>query len=180
MSRFSIEHVHDRRAAHEALFADLRVVGLQRLAQEAHLSTETPRSYTRPLMIWVTRGQGLITLGNTRRGFGTNSIIFIPAGQVHGIDVPTAMQGHALFLPDDRDLAWPEEAILLRCRDGDLMAEIMTLMDLVQRIARISDDQSARAATHAAGLISVFLARHRLSGSALPAFASTRGPESPD
>ena len=180
MSRFSIEHVLDQRSTHDDLFADLRVVGLQRMARETRLSVAAPRSYTRPLLIWVTRGQGRVVIGDETRGYGTNNVIFLPAGQVHGIDVPSAVLGQAVFLPDARDLSWPEDPLLLRCRDGDLMTEVVVLVDLIQRMAAVRDDESERAAYHAAGLVSVFLNRRRHQGGAAPAFASARRGDTPD
>ena len=177
MSRFSIEKVTDRRSSHEDLFADLRVVGLQRMAKDTRLSLATPRSYTRPLLIWVTRGQGRLTLGDQTRGYGTNNVIFLPAGAVHGIDVPATVLGQAVFLPDHRELLWPETPLLLRCRDGALMGEVTNLVDLIQRMAAVQDEESERSAFHAAGLVSVFLARHR--DGALPAFSSARRGDGP-
>jgi len=49
---------------------------------------------------WVTRGQGRLSINGRTRGYGPNSVLFIPAGSVYGLTTAANVQGYAATLPD--------------------------------------------------------------------------------
>ncbi|MEL7343569.1 MAG: AraC family transcriptional regulator [Pseudomonadota bacterium] len=138
---------------------DLRVVGLQRLALGGKWRVEAMRSYSRPVLLWFTRGQGRITVAGTTRGYGPHNAIFLPAGTMHGFDMLGQVLGSAVFLPNDALLDWPDEPAHLRIRDVRQQSELTSLIDSIETEMAKDDAIAMRAALHHAGLMSVWLAR---------------------
>ncbi len=66
------------------------------------------------VFLWFTRGQGRIRIGATMRGFGPNTVLFIPAGQIHAIEPGTNAQGYAAYLPDSLPVPVPESPGLIK------------------------------------------------------------------
>ncbi len=70
-----------------------------------NLSRQTPwrltglRARPQHCFYWITRGQGRITLGCQTRGFGPNTLIFVPAGVVHKIQLGVNPLGYVAYLP---------------------------------------------------------------------------------
>ncbi|MEL7276972.1 MAG: AraC family transcriptional regulator [Pseudomonadota bacterium] len=52
-------------------------------------------------IFWVTRGGGRVVLDGDRRGFSTYTLVFIPAGCVHGFDFTAGTLGHMVSIPTD-------------------------------------------------------------------------------
>jgi hypothetical protein len=66
---------------------DFRMTSLARMAQGGKWRVEAMRSYSRPFLLWFTRGQGRITVNGVTRGYGPHNAVFIPAGTMHGFDM---------------------------------------------------------------------------------------------
>lgn len=140
---------------------DMRMVPIQRLAAGGRWRTEAMRSYSVPLLLWFTKGQGRITVAGLTRGYGPHNAIFLPAGTMHGFDMLGQVFGHALFLPrDDAGLSWPDEPLHLRLRDVRVQTDLTGLLETLERELQGTDAASLRAAHFQAGMISVFLERH--------------------
>ena len=139
--------------------AAVEVIGLARLAHGGRWRVEAMRSYSRPVLLWFTRGSGRITVGGTTRGYGVHNAIFLPPGTMHGFDMLGQVLGFAVFLPQDASLDWPEEPLHLRCRDGRTQAELTGLIEMLDRAARAGDSASCAELYHLSGLVSVWLAR---------------------
>lgn len=75
--------------------APVRMTPLQALTQGPSWRSEAMRSYRAGLLLWVTRGQGRITLAGKTSGFGTHNVIWIPPGTMHGMSVGAAVYGTA-------------------------------------------------------------------------------------
>jgi AraC-like DNA-binding protein len=143
--------------------ADFRISSLQRMAQGGKWRVEAMRSYSRPLLLWFTRGQGRITVSGVTRGYGPHNAVFIPAGTMHGFDMLGHVFGHAIFFPRGVDLGLPSEPVHLRLRDGAVQAEITALVDAMERELNRGQPGMDRALYHHAGLIAVWLERQAAS-----------------
>ena len=137
----------------------VEVASISRLAKGGRWQTEAMRSYTRPVLLWITRGQGKITVSGRSSGYGTHNAIFLPAGTMHGYSVMGQVMGSLVFLPRGNALDWPTRPVHLRLRDGRLQREMTGLIDTMEREATNQDAQTARALHHHAGLLSVWLDR---------------------
>lgn len=137
----------------------VEVTSISRLAQGGRWQTEAMRSYSRPVLIWITRGQGKITISGRSGGYGTHNAIFLPAGTMHGFSVMGQVMGSLVHLPRDPGLSWPERHIHLRLRDGRLQREMTGLIDTMERESMVDDPLTPRALVHQAGLLSVWLQR---------------------
>jgi len=158
-----------------SLVHDMRIVPIQRLAAGGRWRTEAMRSYSCPMLLWFTKGQGRITVAGVTRGYGPHNAIFIPAGTMHGFDMLGQVFGQALFLPrDGAGLFWPDEPMHLRLREVRAQADLTGLLDTLERELQSDDPASGRAAQYQTGLISVFLERHAQDGDPYAAPRKTR------
>jgi AraC-like DNA-binding protein len=136
------------------------------MAQGGKWRTEALRSYSRPLLLWVTRGQGRITVAGVTRGYGPHNAIFVPAGTMHGFDMLGQVLGQAIFFPRGVDLGLPADPLHLRLREATLQSEITALVDAMDRELQRGEPGMDRALFHHAGLIAVWLERHALKAEA--------------
>ena len=92
------------------------------------------------LLIWITRGQGLLQLNGSRRGVSTHNAIIIPRGKVFALDLGRQASAQIAIMPSDHndwDLQTPRH---LRFRNGDQILELTGLLEAAQREA--AKDQS--------------------------------------
>lgn len=147
---------------------DFRILSLQRMAQGGKWRVEAMRSYSRPLLLWFTRGQGRVTVAGVTRGYGPHNAVFIPAGTMHGFDMLGQVFGHAIHFPRGVDLGLPSEPLHLRLRDAPIQAEITALVDAMERELNRGQPGMDRALYHHAGLIAVWLERQAAHQSEQP------------
>ena len=60
-----------------------------------HLCHDRPAN----ILIWITRGQGLLQLDGQRRGLGAHNAVFIPAGALFALDLGRQGIGQAVVIP---------------------------------------------------------------------------------
>jgi len=135
------------------------VVPMAQMAQGGRWRTEAMRSYTRPAMIWFTKGQGRITISGVTRGYGGHNAVFLPAGTMHGFDMLGQVFGQIVFFPNNTQLGLPEEPAHLRIRDARRQAEMSSFVDQMQRELQKSDEASPHALDLIAGLLGVWIGR---------------------
>ena len=135
------------------------IVPLAQLAQGGRWRTEAMRSYSRPVLIWFTKGQGRVTISGVKRGYGAHNAIFLPAGTMHGFDMLGQVFGSVIFFPRDRDLGLPQDPTHLRIRDARRQAELNSYVDQIQTELSKSDMNSARALDLITGLMAVWVSR---------------------
>jgi AraC family transcriptional regulator, transcriptional activator of pobA len=138
---------------------EFRMTSVARMAQGGKWRVEAMRSYTRPLLLWFTRGQGRITVAGVTRGYGPHNAVYIPAGTMHGFEMVGSVLGQAIFFPRGVDLGLPSEAVHLRLRDATVQAEITALVDAMERELNRAQPGMDRALYHHAGLVAVWLER---------------------
>ena len=157
--------------------ADFRLVPIPRLAAGGRWRVEAMRSYSEPLLLWFTRGQGRITVAGVTRGYGAHNAIFIPAGVMHGFEIGHQVHGTALFFGRETDLALPRTPQHLRVRDAIPQGELSSILDAVQREMESSKPGHERAAHHHLGLVGVWLERQLAEAAADPAAAAPARPD---
>lgn len=144
--------------------AAVEVVGLQRLAFGGRWRVEAMRSYSRPALLWFTRGAGRITVNGVTRGYGAHNAIFLPPGTMHGFDMLGQVLGSVVFLPAAAGIEWPEDPLHLRVRDVRLQAQLTGIIEVMERASKADDAETARELYHHAGLLGVWLRRRVVSG----------------
>ncbi|MBN2905220.1 MAG: helix-turn-helix domain-containing protein [Rhodobacteraceae bacterium] len=141
------------------LFPDIRLIPFSRLTQGSRWRVEAMRSYSAPQLLWITRGQGRITVGGVTRGYGAHNAVFIPAHTMHSFEMTAQVFGTAVVFSGMPDLDLPDTPHHLRIRDGVVQAEITTHLENIQREIDARLPAAKRAIRHHAGLLSVWLER---------------------
>lgn len=139
-----------------------RLISLQRLLSGGRWRAEAMRSYSVDQLIWITRGQGRITVAGVTRGFSANNAVFIPAGTMHSAQIGSQTFGNALFFAENHGLTLPDTPLHLRIRDSQDQAELNQLIEWLMRESEGDRPVRARAMAHLTGSIAVWLERNRL------------------
>ena len=141
----------------------VRMTPLQALTKGPRWRSEAMRSYRSDLLLWITRGQGRITVAGVTKGFGPHNAVWIPAGTMHGIQVSSAVFGTACFLaPECSPATMPDGPRHLRIRDGAAQGLLSAHLDDLQRESALTNIASDRALDCHLGLISVWFERQSL------------------
>ncbi len=85
------------------------------------------------LLLWITRGQGVIHMHGQRRGFSANNAIYIPPTHLWCVDFGRQTLGQAVVLPADLASNFPETERLLRIQDGLSQSELTGLIEDMRR-----------------------------------------------
>ncbi|MBT0956955.1 helix-turn-helix domain-containing protein [Alphaproteobacteria bacterium KMM 3653] len=152
--------------------ADISVTPLPRLAKGGRWRTAAMRSYRGPVLYWITRGQGRVTVAGLTQGFGAHNAIFVPGGTMHGLDPIGQIFGTALFLPPEAAAVMPEGPRHYRVRENQAHVELNTLLEAIGREIEGGAAQSSQAIGAHLSLIGVWLGRQQAaeaSGAAGPA-----------
>ncbi|MGO4917416.1 helix-turn-helix domain-containing protein [Pseudogemmobacter sp. W21_MBD1_M6] len=137
----------------------IRLHQIPRLAQAGRWRIEAMHSYPHHLLLWVTRGQGRITVSGNTRGYGAHNAIFIPARTMHCFDMTAQVFGTAAFIPATLVLDMPAAAHHIRVRDAGSQAKVTGILDNLSSESESPRLAGARAMQHHAGLLSVWLER---------------------
>lgn len=141
---------------------DIRVQTLAQLQRGGDWRLRLPHDLPHHLLVWITRGQGLMLLDGVRRGLGAHNAIFVPSGTLFAMELGRQSVLQAVVLPEDTPVSLPAIPRHLRIRDVQPQGELTALIDAAARedLARRPLRADAMAA-HAA-LISVWLRRQIL------------------
>lgn len=85
------------------------------------------------LLLWVTRGQGVIHMHGQRRGFSTHNAIYIPPGHLLAVEFGRQTIGQSVWLPPELACRFPETEMLLRIQDGLSQSELTGLIEDMRR-----------------------------------------------
>jgi len=142
-----------------SLFPEIRLIPFSRLSTTSRWRVEAMRSYSAPQLIWITRGQGRITMAGETRGYGAHNAIFVPAHVMHGFEMTSQIFGTAVLFAGVPGLDLPETSHHLRIREATRQAEITGLIERIDRELSAPQPGAGRAIRHYAGLLSVWLER---------------------
>ncbi len=138
---------------------DFRVVPMPHYAAGGRWRTEAMRSYSQPILLWFTKGQGRITVSGVTRGYGPHNAIFIPSGTMHGFDMLGQVHGSVVYFPYGADIDLPVDSVHLRFREASQHSELSALIDNIQRESERDLSAQDQALLHYGGLLSVWLRR---------------------
>jgi AraC family transcriptional regulator, transcriptional activator of pobA len=137
----------------------LALTAITHAPQTQRWRTEAMRSHATPRLIYISKGQGRITVAGLTSGYGPNNLIFIPAGTMYGYEVGPTVFGLILQIPAAMGAEWPDEAVHLRLKDVHAQKEIAGLFDNLERELKSRKSGHSRAAHYHAGLLAVFFDR---------------------
>ena len=142
-------------------------VSIQPLAQFARhpsWTREFLHSSERHRLIWITRGQSSATFAGKNHQYGPNSVMVIPAGTMHSIDVKQTVFGTIMEINPFDFLSMPTEPVHLRIRDALAQGRFVALVENLQREISNPDSGHRRACLFHAGIIGVWLERTIMAG----------------
>ena len=85
------------------------------------------------LLIWITRGQGLLHTDVSRRGVGANTAILIPHGQVFALDIVSQANGLVANMPPIHNSCGIEKSHQLRIRNAKQISQLSGFIEAAQR-----------------------------------------------
>lgn len=85
------------------------------------------------VLIWITRGQGVMILDGERRGVGAHNAIYVPAGTLFSLELSRQSVGQVVILPQAIDVQPPDMAELLRIRTVQAQGELTALIESAGR-----------------------------------------------
>jgi AraC family transcriptional activator of pobA len=138
----------------------VRARSLQVMLREGRWRLESYRSRDEHTFLWVTRGQGRITIGTQTRGIGPNTVIHIPAGTPHAIVLAPTAQGHAVHAHQSLTMPVPSGPAMIRAANVFEQGQITSYFENL--LAEIAADKTGveQAAESYLTLLSVWIERH--------------------
>lgn len=117
-------------------------------------------------LLWITRGQGRITINGLRRGVSMHHAIFLPSGTLFSLDLQQGTQALYVMSPAGLAPRMPQEPLLLRIRDGLAQAELTGEIDSMARENLRDRPLKAEALEARLNLVAVWLQRQVAIGAA--------------
>ena len=142
--------------------AEVRLSTLSQLAPAGSWQLELAHDREDHLLIWVTRGQGIVLLDGVRRGVGTHNALFVPARHLMALDLGRQGLAQVLLIPDGADLTLPDGVRHLRCREARAQSELTTLFEAMNR-EQSSDRPLKQSALDAYGQLAAIWLRRQLA-----------------
>ncbi len=150
------------------------ITSITRFAQGGKWRTEAMRSYDRPLLIWITRGQGRMTVAGQSGGYSPHNALFLPAGTMHGFSVNNLVLGQILWLPKVEAADWPSEPVHLRLREAHLQREMTSMIGTIEAELSSNADLADEAALLHTRLLAIWFTRTLAGQTHAPTRAETR------
>lgn len=143
-----------------------RIIPLARLGAGGRWRTEAMRSYGAPVLYWFTRGQGRITIAGQTAGYGAHNAVFLPAGTMHGFEMPAQVHGLIVVFPAgcETQLDLPVNPMHLRLRESDQHLDLNKLIENLQNEMQDGDADADTALMCHAGLLAIWLRRQIIAG----------------
>lgn len=111
----------------------VRSVTLNQLSENTPWRIALNHDRTEDLLIWITRGQGVVTIDGIRRGIGAHNALYLPAGTLMSIEVTGQVLAQAIVARSGTTRGFPETPCHLRIRDGLAQGELTAEMEAIQR-----------------------------------------------
>jgi len=128
-------------------------VGRMRGARTEPLRHETPS------LLWISRGQGALSIGGVSTGFSANSLVYVPAGMVYTLETGLALLGKRIALPLDPELDLPAAPLHFRLRETRDQMELAQLIDNLQTEIDARAPNMARGIALRGGLLALWFER---------------------
>ncbi|MCA1334260.1 helix-turn-helix transcriptional regulator [Pseudooceanicola marinus] len=118
-----------------------------------------PHARSTHLFLFLSKGQGRTIVLGRRRGLTMNTVLFVPAGTLMMLDIGKQSYGQVVQIPADAGLVLPGDPVQLRVRESMAQAELIAIIDAMQREQATHRPYGAEALQAHAGLLSVWLRR---------------------
>ncbi len=92
----------------------IRIATLPSLAAQGRWRLDGLRAQGSHGYFWITRGQAQITVRSHTRGAGTNVLIYVPSGHVHGVALGKNIQGYAVWMHQDLPVPAPDHTVMIK------------------------------------------------------------------
>ena len=121
----------------------LEMTTLAQLAQAERWDTEAMHASERHLLMWVTRGQGRITMEGITRPYSAHSAIWVPAHLIHGYELTQGVAGQAIHVPEGFAPGLPHRGLVLPVSEASERREVAALVEGVWQEASAAQRQPA-------------------------------------
>ena len=118
------------------------------------------------ILLWVTKGQGRVTLNGVNCGVAVHNAVYIPSGTLFALDFGQQVQALLVESPAAFVPALPQSPVILKARDSDAQTELTSLLDAMSRErlrARLFLDKALEAYMQ---LVAVWMQRQSAEGTA--------------
>ena len=112
-----------------------------------------------PVLIWIQRGQGRITVLGRTRGFGPATAIALPPGTPFALVPGTMTEGTLIRMPALFEAPLPDTPRHLRLSDVAVQGELSGLIDRLGRHGDLADPPAGRSALGRVILLSALVER---------------------
>ena len=85
------------------------------------------------ILLWVTKGQGRVTLNGVNSGVAVHNAVYIPSGTLFALDFGQQVQALLVESPAAFVPALPQSPVILKARDSDAQTELTSLLDAMSR-----------------------------------------------
>jgi len=109
--------------------------------------------------IFVKRGNGKCMIDGVTKGFGTNTLIYVPDNCPHHIDLGVNTQAYAIAIPSEMDINLPSEPVLLALDTANDITTVMQMFDAALQEYNSGNEASDIAIYSYTGLITVTVTR---------------------
>ncbi|CTQ50775.1 AraC family transcriptional regulator [Jannaschia donghaensis] len=137
----------------------LRLEMVTPLIRHGRWRRSVPHVESLPVVIWMQRGQGRITILGRTRGFQPLTAICIPPGTPFAIEPGAMTEGTLLRLPALFEAPLPDAPRILRLSDVSTQAELSGLIDRLGRHGDLSNPAEGRGALGRIILVSALIER---------------------
>lgn len=116
------------------------------------------------VLIWITRGQGVVTINGFRRGIGAHNALFLPKNTLFSLEFGAQTLAQVVVSQPGLNVDLPNVPTHLRIRDSFAQAEMTGAIEALQREQSQSRQMIDAALAAHLGLISVWLNRQVAEG----------------
>jgi len=156
------------------IFVPLSVTQLGHASDRQRWRTEALHAYDDHTIYWFTKGQGHLNVAGQSLVYGPNTVVFIPAGTTHAVELRALCFATQIRIRDLPEVSLPETTVHIRLRDRMRQVPFVALVEGAQREVigeNIAADQAALGYAH---LFAAWLTRERAAADKTKSHAADR------
>ncbi len=138
----------------------VRLVSIARVFAEDGWRVDNQRGLPSHVFLWFTKGQGRMTIDGLTRGYGPNTLIYVPAFKVHACKITRGSMGYALFVPAALDPDMSALAAQIKVLSIFDQGQITGYFEQMSRETAASAPGTLRAILSYVSLLAVWIERH--------------------
>ena len=148
-----------RRLSDAERLSGLRIEPVTPRARSGRWRYLLPHAEALPVLVWIARGQGRITIEARTRGYGPATLTVLPPRTPFALLPGTVTEGMLVRLPDLFEAPLPERPTRLRLSDVATQGELGGLLDRLARAGDLREPAAGRAALARIILLSALIER---------------------